>query len=329
MRVWNKTHRNYIILPLAPDANGGMTDPARLSPPQAGFSGRISLRRRPAAASPGACLQKAFGPCFSAEHAGKAGKKACRQNLYHAFRRAGCPLRTRPHDAMISRAPAKEHRKRTAETRISTDAQLRKERSLEHFLQHSESAYLRTGFSDSISAWCKMHHAVPEQRIRRVNPDKSFGYQLFSGKRKPFRDAICSWLSPWARTWSRPGKCGRSPGRACSILGSSGIRSSSIVCMITSVWWIRKSFRQTLTCRPWEEETSERTETYCGRHPVRFFLRKAVIPGIISASMARWNAWPATAAGTSFWCTERKRVQSLCPNAMTGLSYPFRSVPDC
>lgn len=120
MRVWYKTHRNYIILPLASDANGGMTDPARLSPPQAGFSGRISLRRRPAAASPGACLQKAFGPCFSAEQAGKAGKKACRQNLYHAFRRAGCPLRTRPHDAMISRAPAKEHRKRAAETRIST-----------------------------------------------------------------------------------------------------------------------------------------------------------------------------------------------------------------
>ena len=34
-------------------------------------------------------------------------------------------------------------------------------------------------------------------------------------------------------------------------------------------------------------------------------------------------------AGKSFWCAERKRVQSLCPNAMTGPSYPFRSVPDC
>ena len=79
------------------------------------------------------------------------------------------------------------------EKRISTDELLKllfKERSLEHFLQHNESAYLNTGFSDYLSAWCKAHQQVPEQLIRRANLDKSFGHQLFSGKRKPSRDTV-------------------------------------------------------------------------------------------------------------------------------------------
>ena len=79
------------------------------------------------------------------------------------------------------------------EKRISTDELLKllfKERSLEHFLQRNESAYLNTGFSDYISTWCKAHQEVPEQLIRRANLEKSFGHQLFSGKRKPSRDTV-------------------------------------------------------------------------------------------------------------------------------------------
>ena len=79
------------------------------------------------------------------------------------------------------------------EKRISTDELLRllfKERSLEQFLQRNESAYLNTGFSDYLSAWCKTHREVPEQLIRRANLEKSFGHQLFSGKRKPSRDTV-------------------------------------------------------------------------------------------------------------------------------------------
>ncbi len=79
------------------------------------------------------------------------------------------------------------------EKRVSTDELLRllfKERSLEHFLQRNESAYLNTSFSDYLSAWCRKHGEVPEQLIRRTNLEKSYGHQLFSGKRKPSRDTV-------------------------------------------------------------------------------------------------------------------------------------------
>ena len=77
--------------------------------------------------------------------------------------------------------------------RISTDELLTllfKERNLEHFLQRNESAYLTTSFSDYLNAWCKKHLEVPEQVIRRANLEKSYGHQLFSGKRNPSRDTV-------------------------------------------------------------------------------------------------------------------------------------------
>lgn len=79
------------------------------------------------------------------------------------------------------------------EKRISTDELLKllfKEGNLEHFLQRNESAYLNTGFSDYISTWCKAHQVIPERLIRQANLEKSFGHQLFSGKRKPSRDTV-------------------------------------------------------------------------------------------------------------------------------------------
>ena len=79
------------------------------------------------------------------------------------------------------------------EERVSTDELLQmlfKERSLERFLQRNESTYLITDFSGYISSWCREHHEVPEQVIRRANLEKSFGHQLFSGKRKPSRDTV-------------------------------------------------------------------------------------------------------------------------------------------
>ena len=81
----------------------------------------------------------------------------------------------------------------TDEKQISTEELLKllfKERSLEQFLQRNESAYLNTGFSDYLSAWCKARGEVPEQVIRRANLEKSYGHQLFSGKRKPSRDTV-------------------------------------------------------------------------------------------------------------------------------------------
>lgn len=77
--------------------------------------------------------------------------------------------------------------------RISTDkllALLFKESNLERFLLRNESAYLTMSFSDYLNAWCKKHREVPEQVIRRANLDKSFGHQLFNGKRNPSRDTV-------------------------------------------------------------------------------------------------------------------------------------------
>jgi len=77
--------------------------------------------------------------------------------------------------------------------RISTDellALLFKERNLESFLQRNESAYLTVSFGEYLSAWCRQHNEVPEQVIRRANLEKSYGHQLFSGKRNPSRDTV-------------------------------------------------------------------------------------------------------------------------------------------
>ena len=74
------------------------------------------------------------------------------------------------------------------EKRLTTDELLKllfKERSLEQFLQRNESAYLNTTFADYLSGWCRREHEVPEQLIRRANLEKSFGHQLFTGKRNP------------------------------------------------------------------------------------------------------------------------------------------------
>ena len=81
----------------------------------------------------------------------------------------------------------------TDPNRISTEellALLFKERNLEHFLQRNESEYLAISFSDYLNNWCKKNLEVPEQVIRRANLEKSYGHQLFSGKRNPSRDTV-------------------------------------------------------------------------------------------------------------------------------------------
>jgi len=77
--------------------------------------------------------------------------------------------------------------------RINTDellALLFKENNLAHFLQRNESAYLTTSFGEYLSTWCRRHTEVPEQVIKRANLEKSYGHQLFSGKRNPSRDTV-------------------------------------------------------------------------------------------------------------------------------------------
>ena len=77
--------------------------------------------------------------------------------------------------------------------KISTDkllALLFKERNLEHFLQWDESSFLVPSFGEYMTAWCTAHNQVPEKVILRANLDKSYGHQLFNGKRNPSRDTV-------------------------------------------------------------------------------------------------------------------------------------------
>lgn len=77
--------------------------------------------------------------------------------------------------------------------RINTDELLKllfKERSLEHFLIREESSFLLPSFAEYMTNWCREHREIPEQVILRANLEKSFGHQLFSGKRNPSRDTV-------------------------------------------------------------------------------------------------------------------------------------------
>lgn len=79
------------------------------------------------------------------------------------------------------------------EKMVNTDELLKllfKERSLEQFLRRDESAFLLPSFPEYLSNWCRKHQEIPEHLILRANLDKSFGHQLFSGKRNPSRDTV-------------------------------------------------------------------------------------------------------------------------------------------
>ncbi|MBQ6518046.1 MAG: hypothetical protein IJI14_04955 [Anaerolineaceae bacterium] len=76
---------------------------------------------------------------------------------------------------------------------INTDkllAMLFKAPNLEQFLSRNESAFLLKSFAEYLTDWCKKHNEIPEQVILRANLEKSFGHQLFSGKRNPSRDTV-------------------------------------------------------------------------------------------------------------------------------------------
>ena len=76
---------------------------------------------------------------------------------------------------------------------LSTDEMLAlmfRERDLEQILRNNESSYLNLSFADYISSWCRNNSVVPEHVINRANLDRSYGHQLFNGKRTPSRDTV-------------------------------------------------------------------------------------------------------------------------------------------
>ena len=77
--------------------------------------------------------------------------------------------------------------------RIRTEELLRmlvQERNLEQFFLCFEETWRTVSFAEYLRLWCKRQGLVPEQVIRRANLEKSFGHQLFSGKRNPSRDTV-------------------------------------------------------------------------------------------------------------------------------------------
>ncbi len=62
--------------------------------------------------------------------------------------------------------------------------------SLSLFLDSRDSDLRLPRFHDYISSLCAAHNEVPEHIIRRSGLEKSFGHQLFSGRRSPSRDSV-------------------------------------------------------------------------------------------------------------------------------------------
>lgn len=62
--------------------------------------------------------------------------------------------------------------------------------SLSLFLDSRDSDLSLPSFHDYISSLCAAHDEVPEHIILRSGLEKSFGHQLFSGRRSPSRDSV-------------------------------------------------------------------------------------------------------------------------------------------
>lgn len=80
-----------------------------------------------------------------------------------------------------------------SETRLKTEElmdRLFEEQNLRRFFsQEAENLILPT-FSEYLQAMCRQRIEVPEHIISRANIDKSYGHQLFSGRRNPSRDTV-------------------------------------------------------------------------------------------------------------------------------------------
>mgnify|MGYP004527736459 CR=1 FL=1 len=75
----------------------------------------------------------------------------------------------------------------------STDELLKllfKQNNLDRFFCNDETSFIIPQFHEYISALCKIKHEIPAHIIADAGLEKSFGYQLFSGKRKPSRDTV-------------------------------------------------------------------------------------------------------------------------------------------
>lgn len=64
------------------------------------------------------------------------------------------------------------------------------ESSLDHLMSRSADSVQLPAFSDYITALCRQRGEPPERVINRTNLERSYGHQLFSGRRSPSRDTV-------------------------------------------------------------------------------------------------------------------------------------------
>ena len=79
------------------------------------------------------------------------------------------------------------------QSRVSTEELLSllfKTPSLPVFLEGRASDIILPEFHEYISSLCAEQNEVPEHIIKRAGLEKSFGHQLFSGRRAPSRDTV-------------------------------------------------------------------------------------------------------------------------------------------
>jgi len=79
------------------------------------------------------------------------------------------------------------------QNRLSTEelfALLFKTSSLPLFLEGKVSDLALPAFHEYISSLCTAQNEIPEHIIQRSGLEKSFGHQLFSGRRTPSRDTV-------------------------------------------------------------------------------------------------------------------------------------------
>ncbi len=79
------------------------------------------------------------------------------------------------------------------EVKLSTEELLKllfMESSLDQLLARGSTSFGFPGFADYITALCRQKEEAAERVIRRADIEKSFGHQLFSGRRSPSRDTV-------------------------------------------------------------------------------------------------------------------------------------------
>ncbi len=81
----------------------------------------------------------------------------------------------------------------TIDTPVKTSrllSRIFKASSMNQFLENNADYLHIPAFQEYLSALCKQRGEVPERVIKRATLERSFGHQLFTGRRNPSRDTV-------------------------------------------------------------------------------------------------------------------------------------------